>query len=105
MGSIHNKCFMLQQMIRIVNVSFIIIHQRQWPTRSQSNLAKAASNAPHTLHAQDSIAVAVPEICRQWQNLNAGNVTPPMTGPPNNLLCIVLDVIRSRVYARKISSL
>jgi len=30
-------------------------------TGGQSNLAKAASNAPHTLHMQDSVAVAVPE--------------------------------------------
>jgi len=41
-------------------------------TRGQSNLAKAASNVPHTLHAQDSVAVAVPEMCRQSQKLNVG---------------------------------
>jgi len=34
-------------------------------TKSQSNMAKAALNAPHTLHVKDS--VAVPEICRQLQ--------------------------------------
>jgi len=33
----------------------------------------------HTLHAQDSVAVAVPEICRQSQNLKVGHVTPPPT--------------------------
>jgi len=48
-------------------------------TRGQSNLAKAALNVPHTLHAQDSVAVVVPEICRQSQNLKIGNATSPMT--------------------------
>jgi len=33
-------------------------------------LAKAASNAPHTVHVQDSIAVAVTKICTQSQNLS-----------------------------------
>jgi len=42
-------------------------------------LAKAASNAPHTLYAQDSVAVAVPEIYRQSQNLKVGRVTPPQS--------------------------
>jgi len=45
----------------------------------QSNLAKTASNAPHTLRAQDSVAVAVPEICSQSLNVKAGHVTPPRT--------------------------
>jgi len=63
-------------------------------TRGQSNLAKAALNTLHTLHAQDSIAVAVFEISRQSQNLIAGHVILP---------CIVLDRIRSHVYAHKIS--
>jgi len=31
-------------------------------TRGQSNLATAASNAPHTLHEQDSVAVIIPEM-------------------------------------------
>jgi len=31
-------------------------------TKGQSNLVKAALNAPHTLHALDSITVAVPKI-------------------------------------------
>jgi len=46
-------------------------------TRGQSNLAKAASNTPHTLHAQDSVAVDVPEIRRQSQNLKVDHVTSP----------------------------
>jgi len=54
-------------------------------------LAKAALNAPHTQHAQYSVAVAVPEICRQSQNLKAGHVTSSRTGPLNNLLCVVWD--------------
>jgi len=33
-------------------------------------MAKAASNAPHTLHVQDSLAVAVPGICRRLQGSN-----------------------------------
>jgi len=48
-------------------------------TRGQSNLAKAASNAPHTLHAHDTVVVAVPEIHRQSKNLKAGHVTPTTT--------------------------
>jgi len=39
------------------------------------NFAKAASNAPHTLHAQDSVAAAIPEICQQSQNLQVRHVT------------------------------
>jgi len=39
-------------------------------TRGQSNLAKAASNARHTLHSQDSVATAVPGICKQSQPQN-----------------------------------
>jgi len=31
-------------------------------TRGQSNLAKSASNAPHMLHALESLASAIPEI-------------------------------------------
>jgi len=31
-------------------------------TRGQSNLGKVASNALHTLHAQDSLAVAEPDM-------------------------------------------
>jgi len=61
--------------------------------KTQSNLAKAASNAPH---AQDFVVVAVREICRRSQNLKVGHVTPPMA--PNNLLCVVLDRIHSHVY-------
>jgi len=38
-------------------------------------VAKAASNAPHTRHAQDSVAVAVPEICRQSQNSKVPGVS------------------------------
>jgi len=38
-------------------------------------LTKAASNAPHTLHAQDSLALVVPEICRGSQKLKVGHVT------------------------------
>jgi len=69
---------------------------------TRGNLIKVASNAPHTLHALDSVAVAVVKIFRRSQNSTVGHVTPPKT--PNNLLCIVLDRIRSRVYARKCSS-
>jgi len=42
-------------------------------TRGQSNLVKAASNAPHTLHALDSIAVH--KIYRASQKLKIGHVT------------------------------
>jgi len=52
-------------------------------TRGQSNLAKAASNVQHTLHAQDSVAVAVPEICNLSQKLKVDYVTPPT---PHDLL-------------------
>jgi len=44
-------------------------------TRGQSNLAKAASNAPHTPHALDSITIAVPKVCRGSQKLKVGHVT------------------------------
>jgi len=40
-------------------------------TRGQKHLAKAASNASHTLPAQNSLAVAVPVICRQLKKLYA----------------------------------
>jgi len=43
--------------------------------KGQSNLAKAASNALHTLQAQDSVVLAVREECRQSQNLKMGYVT------------------------------
>jgi len=39
-------------------------------TRGQSNLAKVASNAPHRLHAQDSVAVAAMELGVIWWNRN-----------------------------------
>jgi len=45
-------------------------------TRGQSNLGKAASNALHTLHAQDSAAISVSEICMRLQNLKVDHVTP-----------------------------
>jgi len=48
-------------------------------TKGQSNLAKAASNAPHSLHAVDSITIAVPKICRGSQKLKVGHVTQPRT--------------------------
>jgi len=32
-----------------------------------------------TLHAKDSVAVAIPEKCRQSQNLQVGHVTAPET--------------------------
>jgi len=44
-------------------------------TKGQSNLAKAASNAPHTLHALDSMTVAVSKICGGSQKLKVGHVT------------------------------
>jgi len=34
-------------------------------------------NAQHTLHMQDSIAVAIPEICRWLKNVKVGHVTTP----------------------------
>jgi len=45
--------------------------------RGQSNLAKAASNAPHTLHAQDCLALSVTGTFRRLQKLEVGHVTPP----------------------------
>jgi len=48
-------------------------------TRGQSNLAKAASNALHTLHAWDSITIAVPKIWRGSQKLKVGHVTQMRT--------------------------
>jgi len=47
-------------------------------TRGQSNMAKAASNAPHTLHALDSVTIDVPKICRGSQKLK-GHVTQMRT--------------------------
>jgi len=44
-------------------------------TRGQSNLAKAASNASHTLHALDFITIAVPKICGGSQKLSVSHVT------------------------------
>jgi len=38
---------------------------------------KAASNAPHIQHTQNTVAVAVPEICRWSQNFKVGHMTPP----------------------------
>jgi len=35
--------------------------------RGQSNLAKAASNAPQTVHVLDSIAISVLKMCRGSQ--------------------------------------
>jgi len=35
----------------------------------------AASNAPHTLHALGSIAIAVPKICSRSQKLKVAHVT------------------------------
>jgi len=48
-------------------------------TRGQSNLAKAASNALHTLHALDSRTTAIPKICRGSQKLQVGHVTQTRT--------------------------
>jgi len=47
--------------------------------RGQSNLAKAALNAPHTLHALDFITIAIPRICRGSQKLNVGHVIQTQT--------------------------
>jgi len=49
-------------------------------------LAKAASNATNTLHAPESIALAVPGICWGSQNLK-GHVNPPR--PHMTYFCIV----------------
>jgi len=38
-------------------------------TRSQSNLAKAASNGPHTLHMLESLAIADLEICSRYRDM------------------------------------
>jgi len=46
-------------------------------TRAQSNLAKAASNVLHTLHALDSMTIAIPKICRGSQKSKVGHVTLP----------------------------
>jgi len=47
----------------------------RYQTRGQSNLLKAALNASHTLHALDSITIAIPKICRGLQNLKVAQVT------------------------------
>jgi len=44
-------------------------------TQSQSNLAKAALNALHTLHALDSITIAVTKIYRGSQKLKVSHMT------------------------------
>jgi len=45
-----------------------VINWNRNQTKGQSNLAKAASNALHTLHALHSITIAVPKICRRSRN-------------------------------------
>jgi len=51
--------------------------QCKMQTRDQSDLAKAASKVPHTLHAQDSVALAIPEISMGLQKLKVGHMTLP----------------------------
>jgi len=48
-------------------------------TRSQSNLAKAASNALHTLHALHSITIVTPKVCMGSQKLKMGHMTQTQT--------------------------
>jgi len=43
-------------------------------TRGESNLAKTASNALHTLQALDSITIAVPKIRKRLQKSIVGHV-------------------------------
>jgi len=57
------------------NKEDVLKRQYHSVTRGQSNLAKAASNAPHTLHSQDSLATAVPKICTQSQKVQVGHMT------------------------------
>jgi len=47
---------------------------REKNNKGQRNLAKAASNAPHTVYALDSITIAVPKICSGSQKLEVGHV-------------------------------
>jgi len=60
--------------------SFATVPKYKW---GQSNLAKAVSNAPHTLY----IFVAIPEIYRRLQKVKLGHVSP--TRPLMTWFCIV----------------
>jgi len=64
----------IEKAISYVHVH-VYFHVRN-KARGQSDSAKAASNAPHTVHAQDSLALAVPKICMESQKLKVGHVTP-----------------------------
>jgi len=64
-------------------------------TKGQSNLAKAASNVLHTLHALDSITIVVPKICRGSQKLKVGHVTQTRT----SICCIVFVRAPTPLYA------
>jgi len=64
-------------------------------TRGQSNLAKAASNAPHA-HTLESITIAIPKICRGSQKLK---VRPVIQTRIRIYCCIVFVRAPSYLWA------
>jgi len=70
--------------------------------RGQSDLAKAASNALHTLHAPQYAASTIAGI-RKDQKSEVGHVTPPPI--PMMYCCIVMVMASSRRRAQNLKCL